>query len=178
MEIFFNNDWLEVLGCGVIQQKIIQNSGHGEKVGWAFGLGLERLAMVLFGVPDIRLFWTDDKRFVGQFKNVTGSLKRGVPIPKFKSYSKYPPVYKDIAFWINDDFHENDLAELVRGIAGDLVEEVKCIDKFTNKKINKSSECYRITYRSMDRSLTDAEINSLQESVRDLCNKELKLELR
>ena len=45
-------------------------------------LGLERLAMVLFDIPDIRLFWTDDKRFTGQFK--AGSMRN-----KFKPYSKY-----------------------------------------------------------------------------------------
>jgi phenylalanyl-tRNA synthetase alpha chain len=156
----------------------VENSGHGHKVGWAFGLGLERLAMVLFGIPDIRLFWSNDQRFLNQFKGLGGALKRGIPPPRFKAYSKYPPVYKDIAFWINDDFHENDLAEIVRGVAGDLVEEVKCIDKFTNKKTQKSSECYRITYRSMDRSLTDLEINELQSIVRDQCKNDLKLELR
>ncbi len=178
MEIFFNNDWLEVLGCGVIQQRIIENSGHGDKVGWAFGLGLERLAMVLFGVPDIRLFWTEDKRFIGQFKGAAEQLKRGLPPPQFKSYSKFPPVYKDLAFWKPSTFHANDLAELVRGIAGDLVEEVVCIDKFTHPKTKKESECYRITYRSMDRNLTDEEINSLQNMVRDQAQSHLMLELR
>ncbi|KAL1290309.1 protein DETOXIFICATION 42-like isoform X3 [Arachis ipaensis] len=42
---------------------------------------------------------------------------------KFKPFSKYPPCYNDISFWINDSFTENNLCELVRGIAGDLVEE-------------------------------------------------------
>merc|ERR1712032_230583 len=143
---------------------------RGDRRGWAFGLGLERLAMILFQIPDIRLFWTTDERFVNQFKANT--------ITTFKPYSKYPPCYKDIAFWIpntddddDDDesssFVENDFFELARGIAGDLIERMECTDTFTNPKTNKTSRCYRITYRSMDRSLTDDEINDLQNALRD-----------
>jgi phenylalanyl-tRNA synthetase alpha chain len=40
---------------------------RGTEQGWAFGLGLERLAMVLFDIPDIRLFWTEDERFMCNF---------------------------------------------------------------------------------------------------------------
>jgi tRNA synthetases class II core domain (F) len=54
MEIFFRGEWLEVLGCGVMQQQILDDAGHAGNKGWAFGLGLERLAMVLFDIPDIR----------------------------------------------------------------------------------------------------------------------------
>lgn len=54
----------------------------------------------------------------------------------------------------------------VRDIAGDLVEEVKLIDEFTHPKSERTSHCYRIAYRSMERSLTDEEINELQEAVR------------
>lgn len=55
-----------------------------------------------------RLFWSDDDRFLKQFK--AGDLKA-----KFKSYSKYPPCFKDMAFWISPEFTENHLCELVRG---------------------------------------------------------------
>ncbi|GJM95518.1 hypothetical protein PR202_ga12262 [Eleusine coracana subsp. coracana] len=155
LEIYFQDDWLEVLGCGVTEQEILKRNGRTDHVAWAFGLGLERLAMVLFDIPDIRLFWSNDKRFTSQF----------------------PPCYKDMSFWINDEFTENNLCEVVRGIAGDLVEEVKLIDNFTNKK-GMTSHCYRIAYRSMERSLTDEEINDLQWNVREVVKSKLKVELR
>uniref|UniRef100_A0A383VUV0 phenylalanine--tRNA ligase n=1 Tax=Tetradesmus obliquus TaxID=3088 RepID=A0A383VUV0_TETOB len=171
LEIFFNGKWMEVLGCGVMEQVILdKNYGEGHKA-WAFGLGLERLAMVLFDIPDIRLFWSDDDRFLKQFK--AGDLNS-----KFKSYSKFPPCYKDMAFWVSPEFTENNLCELVRGIGGDLVEEVVCIDNFTNPKTQRTSNCYRITYRSMERSLTDEEINGLQARVRQGVAEQLKVELR
>jgi len=57
----------QVLGCGVMQQAILDDAGRSENKAWAFGLGLERLAMVLFDIPDIRLFWSSDPRFAKQF---------------------------------------------------------------------------------------------------------------
>ena len=56
LEIFFNGEWLEVLGCGVMQKSILDEASVGSHRAWAFGLGLERLAMILFDIPDIRLF--------------------------------------------------------------------------------------------------------------------------
>jgi len=75
-------DW-----CRVMQQQILDKNGFEGEKAWAFGLGLERLAMVLFSIPDIRLFWTSDQRFTKQFK--AGNLAA-----KFKPYSKYPPCFK------------------------------------------------------------------------------------
>lgn len=74
--------------------------------------------MVLFQIPDIRLFWSSDPRFLKQFKADT--------ITSFKPYSKYPDSWKDISFWIGErDIHENDVHDIVRDIAGELAEEVK-----------------------------------------------------
>ena len=101
MEIYFQDEWLEVLGCGVIEQDILRKAGRGDEIGWAFGLGLERLAMVLYGIPDIRLFWSQDPRFLKQFESGSNDIK-------FESFSKYPPRLKDVSFWITPEFHEND----------------------------------------------------------------------
>ena len=158
-EILYEGEWLEVLGCGVIHTEVLSMSGRDDRRGWAFGLGLERLAMILFKIPDIRLFWTDDERFHKQFSEGK--------ITEFKPYSKYPPCYKDIAFWIPESYVENDFFELARGVAGDLVEKIDMTDEFTNPKTNKTSKCYRITYRSMDRSLTDDEVNAMQDDMRE-----------
>lgn len=170
LEIYFQGNWMEVLGCGVTEQKILIDNGRTGSTAWAFGLGLERLAMVLFDIPDIRLFWSSDSRFTSQFSS--GQL--GV---KFKPFSKFPPCYKDISFWISESFTENNFCEVVRGVAGDLAEQVSLIDNFTNKK-GMTSHCYRITYRSMERSLTDEEINQLQGRVRDEVENKLNLTIR
>mmetsp|Transcript_17423 Transcript_17423/g.28117 ORF Transcript_17423/g.28117 Transcript_17423/m.28117 type:complete len:418 (-) Transcript_17423:43-1296(-) len=173
LEIWFNDEWMEVLGCGVIHQGIMDNCGLGDQKGWAFGLGLERLAMVLFDIPDIRLFWTDDSRFHTQFTDGA--------ITKFKPYSKYPPCLKDMSFWLpdNDAFHPNDLFSAIRDCAGDdLVERVTLIDEFTHPKTSRTSHCYRISYRSMDRSLTNEEIDTIQENIREHVTQKLGVELR
>jgi phenylalanyl-tRNA synthetase alpha chain len=57
-----------MLGCGVIHQSVLDRSGRSLERGWAAGLGLERFAMRLFKIPDVRLFWSQDKRFLEQFE--------------------------------------------------------------------------------------------------------------
>lgn len=172
LEIYYNNEWLEILGSGVILDGVMLNAQKDIKneVGYAFGLGLERWAMKLFEIPDIRLFWTEDSRFKNQF--ASGD------IVKFKPYSKYPACYKDVTFWIPENFNENNFHELVRGVAGDLVESVELIDDFTNKKLGKRSNCFRINYRDMNRSLTNEEVDKLQFQVRDKLVAKLGCELR
>jgi phenylalanyl-tRNA synthetase alpha chain len=98
MEIFFQGDWLEVLGCGVIEQPIIYEAGVSNKVGWAFGLGLERLAMVLYKIPDIRLFWSKDSGFSSQFENRSSD-----DVFEFVPFSKCPQCINDISFWLPED---------------------------------------------------------------------------
>lgn len=62
--------WIEILGCGMTHPHVIKAAGlDPEKyTGWAFGMGVERVAMLKYGVDDIRLFYENDMRFISQFK--------------------------------------------------------------------------------------------------------------
>ena len=62
--------WLEIMGCGMVDPNVLENCGidSNEYSGYAFGLGIERIAMLLFQIEDIRLFYENDIRFLSQFK--------------------------------------------------------------------------------------------------------------
>jgi phenylalanyl-tRNA synthetase alpha chain len=77
LEIDFTNslvkklgkDWLEIAGCGMVHPQVFENVGYDPEIwtGWAFGFGVERIAMLRHGINDIRLFYENDVRFLRQF---------------------------------------------------------------------------------------------------------------
>ncbi|KAG5635836.1 hypothetical protein H0H81_009976 [Sphagnurus paluster] len=172
VEVFFQGKWLEILGTGVVRQATLDTAGVANKMGWAFGLGLERIAMILYSIPDIRLFWSTDPRFLSQFEEGK--------ITTFRPYSKYPSCFKDVSFWSPKDqpLHENDFCDLVRDVAGDIVEDVEKIDNFVHPKTGRTSMCFRINYRSMDRSLSNEEVNAIQAQVVSRLRDQLGVEIR
>ncbi|MBW0486332.1 hypothetical protein O181_026047 [Austropuccinia psidii MF-1] len=170
VEVMYQGKWLEILGCGVVQQKTLNLANVPQKIGWAFGLGLERIAMILFSIPDIRLFWSADKRFLDQFEAGKVSC--------FQPFSKNPACYKDMSFWIPDGFELNDAYEVIREAGGNLIEEVKLLDVFKHPKTLQTSHCYRVTYRSMERNLSNEEVNHVQSLVCQALEAKLKLEFR
>ncbi|KAK0550156.1 phenylalanyl-tRNA synthetase alpha subunit, mitochondrial [Tilletia horrida] len=184
VEVWFRGKWLEILGCGVVMDRTLKNAAVKDHLGWAFGLGLERIAMVLYSIPDIRLFWSTDERFLRQFSTSTStpassasgehagvsaaggaSSSKKQALITFTPYSRHPPCYKDVSFWLpktsssSREFHENDFCEVVRDTAADLAEDVSRIDEFVHPKTGRKSLCYRINYRSMDRNLENEEVN-------------------
>ncbi|CEL59638.1 phenylalanyl-tRNA synthetase alpha chain [Rhizoctonia solani AG-1 IB] len=170
VEVWFQGKWLEILGCGVVKEPTLVRGGVKNSIAWAFGLGLERIAMVLYSIPDIRLFWSTDPRFGTQF--TPGKIST------FQPFSKYPICYKDLSFWKSDKFHENDLCDVIRDVASDLVEDILLTDTFTHPKTGKTSLCYRLNYRSMERSLTNEEVNSLHDMIQKRATSQLGIEIR
>ena len=68
-DIRWNKNWLEVLGCGMVHPNVLKGVGVDTKIysGFAFGLGVERMAMLKYDIPDLRAFFENDIRFLNQF---------------------------------------------------------------------------------------------------------------
>jgi len=64
--------WLEIMGCGMVDPNVLKNCNIDptQYSGYAFGMGIERIAMLLYQIPDIRMFYENDVRFLEQFKSV------------------------------------------------------------------------------------------------------------
>lgn len=154
VEVEVNGNWVEILGGGMPKKEVLKNFGLEGYNGWAFGFGLERLAIISMKLPDIRLLWSDDERVKKQL--VLGN--------EYKEVSKYPAVNRDISFIVSKTFSPNDYFDLVRDVVGDLAEEVALLDEYENDAkfgADRKSYAYRITYRSLDKTLTDDEVNTL-----------------
>ncbi len=160
IEVDINGQWVEIMGGGMPKKSVLHKMGLDDYNGWAFGFGLERLAMVGMELPDIRLLWSQDPR-------VTKQLKLG---QKFIEVSKYPPIVRDISFVVDKTFIPNDYFDLVRETAPDLVEQVELLDRYENaEKFGEGfiSYAYRVTYRSLDRTLTSNEIDVIHKKLEE-----------
>jgi len=153
-------EWLEILGSGMPKKTTLSKLGLEGYHGWAFGFGIERLAIISMALPDIRLLWSEDERIKKQL--VLGTT--------YKEVSKYPPVVRDISFIVKNGFVPNNYFDLVRDVLGDMAEDVSLLDKYENAaKLGEGnvSYAYRITYRSLERTLTNDEVNALHKQLEE-----------
>ena len=160
IEVEWGGQWVEILGCGVVQPEILKAHGADDREYWAFGVGLDRLALILYDIPDIRLLWSTHPKFLGQF---------GPETVIFVPFSRLEPQVKDISFFLpggdvdaggrashdntsiakcelgrrsetcpcdvcaggrNRWTAANEFFDLVREVGGDWVEEVKLVDEY------------------------------------------------
>ena len=169
-----NGTWVEVLGAGVVKGSVLDNLGVDSTKwnGWAFGFGLERLAIISMELPDIRLLWSEDERVKKQL--VLGQ--------KYKEVSKFPPVVRDISFIVDaSNFILNDYFDLVRETGGDMIEQVEIMDKYENAEkfgAGKISYTFRITYRDLNRTLTNEEVNAVHAKLEERTEKECGASIR
>lgn len=158
MEAEINGQWVEMLGSGLVRKTVFENLGLTGYNGWAFGFGLERLAIASMDLPDIRLLWSTDDR-----------VKRQLHLGnKFKEVSKFPAITRDISFIVSKDFVPNNYFDLIRDIGKGLVEEVRLLDKYENAEKfgpDQISYTYRIIYRSNERTLKTREVDPVQDTI-------------
>ncbi|VDK27935.1 unnamed protein product [Gongylonema pulchrum] len=166
LEMYYDNKWMEVLGCGVIEQNLLKMAGIVDRVGWAFGLGLERLAMILYEIPDIRLFWSRDSGFLSQFagKSPNDDIKY-VPV------SVHPQILYDLSFWLPEGISPEAMVaetyDLIRSLGGELIEQVKVTDTYMHPKTMRRSQTYRLVYRSHSGTLTKEDVNPIHSLIRE-----------
>jgi phenylalanyl-tRNA synthetase alpha chain len=173
MEVDKDGKWVEVLGAGLVLPEVLKRLDVDPEQynGWAFGFGLERLAIIGMELPDIRLLWSDDER-------VKKQLKLG---QKFVEVSKFPPIIRDISFIVPKTFTPNDYFDLIRDIGGDLVNEVELTDKYENDEkfgADRISYTYRIHYRSNERTLESSEVDPIQDEIYKQTAEQFGAELR
>ncbi|MCX6792697.1 MAG: hypothetical protein NTY12_01600 [Candidatus Falkowbacteria bacterium] len=165
MNIEWDGQLIEILGAGIAHPNVIKNLGiNPEKYNaWAFGFGSDRLAMIKLKLPDIRLLYSTDERVTKQLADIDHV---------FQAVSKYPPVVRDISFIVDKSFDLNGYYELVREIAGsDMVEEVKLLDEYENEEKfgkDKKSYTFRTTYRHLDRTLTNEEVDAKHKKLEEV----------
>lgn len=164
-------EWLEILGSGCPKASVFEKMGVKGYKGWAFGFGIERLAIISMSLPDIRLLWSTDER-------VKSQLKLGTT---YKEVSKFPPVVRDISFIVPKTFIPNDYFDLIRTVGGEMVEDVKLSDKYENDEkfgADKMSYTYRVTYRHLERTLTNEEVNAVHAQLEARTEQEFQASIR
>lgn len=163
-EIKCDDVWIEIMGCGIVQPRIMESCGRTD-TGWAFGMGLERLAMLMFNINDIRWFWNEDESFLSTFRK---EEPEWVPCER--------PCYRhDIFMTVNQGFCHSELCMFCWEQAGHLLEEVKMLAQ--NSGLTNSRK-YRLKYSAVDRMLTQEEVNDIHNKVLSGMGKALDVEIK
>lgn len=178
LEVRWNDEWLELVGSGLVHPDVLAKLELDPDThdGWAFGFGLDRLAMRKMDIPDIRILWSSDERITRQFESIDS---------RYAPVSKYPATERDISFVVAEQRSVNEFYDIVRacGLLGgeSIVEEVRHVDSYRNAdKLGPESvsHTFRIVYRSFVRTLRNDEINAVQSRIREAVHAELDAELR
>lgn len=135
-------------------------------------INLDHLATLVFNLFDWRLLWSPDPRFLQHFSSK--------PLEPFCTFSLYPPSYShDISFWMEpDSFDELDFHAVVRQASAGAVREVTLVDRFRHPHMGHASLCYRLTYQSPDRALSQSQVKDIQTQLRKLMSQKLQVTLR
>ncbi len=176
MNVEWGDKMVEVNGAGIVHPQVLKNLGIDGNIynGWAFGFGVDRLAMLKMKIPDIRLLRSSDERVTKQLKDINKT---------YEPVSKYPPSVRDISFIVDKkSFNLNAYYESVRETIGrEYVEEVKIIDEYEDDEKfgeNKISYTFRVTYRHLARTLTNIEVNDMHEKLHEITESKYRAKVR
>ena len=164
LAVMHQGEWLEILVGGVLRQELVDQAGATDTIGWNCRLGLDRLAMVLYNVPDIRLLQLKHNDITKILTSLDPNFDTGL-------------FNREVVFLIPSDMDivmfQYHFYELVRITAEDAVQEVKLIDQFPKSGI--VAQRYRITYHSWVKSLSESDVNAHHDLIKELASSKFKV---
>lgn len=205
LEIFYNDQWVELLGCGIVEDQILKNAGVSNKKGWACGIGIERLAMLMFKIEDIRQLWTSDPISVKSYENLIQNLyaemgedvlktfdngnkyinPHKIEIEKIRSfrmpsYTKVPGLVQNVSFFkLDDSVSPIDVYDIIRDVSGELIESVTLKNTFMHPKRELESQTYEMIFRPTgNKPLSKKEVHKLAVEIKQRLLDELNIEKR
>lgn len=170
VDVARSGEWVEVWECGLAHPSVLREAGLEGCSGLALGMGLDRLLMLVKGVPDIRLLRSADPRIAAQM----GDLQ------PYRRVSAMPPVRRDLSIAVAAEDLVEDLGDRVREALGDdagSVEEVGVLDETTYEGLPEAARrrlgirpgqknvLVRVVLRDVERTLGDAEANEMRDRV-------------
>ncbi|XP_032432169.1 ferredoxin-fold anticodon-binding domain-containing protein 1 isoform X1 [Xiphophorus hellerii] len=159
---------------GLIGKVFASNTADGNNhVTVSASLNLDLLAVLLFSLPDWRLLWSHDPRFLKQF-----SL-RPPPGTPFQPFSLYPESFSfDISFWTGPAWEEKMFHAIAREASCGTVEQVKLIDTFSHPDLSQTSYCYRLTYHSHTHALSHTQALTFHKELEVLLSSRMQVTVR
>ena len=140
----------------------MKNCGLENDTAWAFGLGLDRLAMKLFNIPDIRISWSLDEKITAQWSTLAAGTSSVSMV--FENRCVLDPIVHSLSFWLPQntscdgaiDSRENDFFDLVREVADDHVSDIEPYDTFVHPKTGRTARGYRLKFLPPDAKMKNA----------------------
>lgn len=159
---------------GVVGKVFTNRKSHDTSdVSVTVSLNLDLLAVLLFSLPDWRLLWSHDPRFLKQFAT------RPPPGEPFCPFSMFPEQFKfDISFWTGPTWEEKKFHAAVRETSCGTVEQVKLIDTFSHPDLSQTSYCYRLFYHTHSHALSHTQALQFHKQLEAMLSSCLQVTIR
>lgn len=167
VEVNINNQWLEILECGEILPKLLDDSGLDSNIysGLAMGIGLDRAVMLRKNIKDIRVLRSKNPRILKQMKD----------LETYKEVSKWEPMKRDLSVCVQDDWDDEIIGDKIRSsnIDINIIEDIRIKKQWTWEELDEKIreklgivEGYKnvlltITLSSLDNKLSKQECNEI-----------------
>jgi phenylalanyl-tRNA synthetase alpha chain len=170
VDVLADGRWVEVWECGLAAPGVLSGAGLGGRNGLALGMGLDRMLMLMKGIPDIRLLRSADPRIANQMHDLAG----------YQRVSSMPPVTRDLSVAVAADEDEETLGDRVRDALGDdasCVEEVRVLSATACDQLPASAVrrlgarpgqrnlLVRVVLADLERTLTNEAANVLRDRI-------------